>query len=69
MTIGIGELIILTGNKQLARWKIESESHFLVSAMDRECSSYHPPLIVGTEVYIANNEKVEKWSLEAGRFI
>ena len=54
----------------MARWKIESEAHFRVSATDRQCSSYLPPLIVGTEVYIANNYglKVLKWSMQADRF-
>ena len=64
-----GELILLTGGKQMARWKV-GESHFHVSAMDRECSSFHPPLIVGTQVFIANavSLKLEKWSLKANRF-
>ena len=55
----------------MAGWKIESEPHFRVSATNRKCWSLHPPLVVGTEVYIANmwGPKVEKWSLEAGRFV
>ena len=55
----------------MARWKVESEAKFRVAAVDRECFSLHPPLIVGTEVYIANGcgQRVEKWSLEANRFI
>ena len=63
-----GELILLTVYKQMARWKV-GEAHFRVSAIDRQCCSLHPPLIVGTEVYIANDEKVEKWSLEAANFV
>ena len=65
-----GELFLLTENKQMARWKV-GESHLRVSATDRRCSSFHPPLIVGTQVYIANKNglKLEKWSLEAGRFV
>ena len=50
-----GEILLLTDYRQMARWKIESESH--------------PPLIVGTKVYISNDSKVEKWSLEANRFV
>ena len=63
-----GELLLLTGNGQLACWKVD-EPNFRVSAPDRQCCS--PPLIVGTEVYIANgySKKVEKWSLEANRFV
>ena len=62
------ELILLTEMKQMARWKIDT-ADFLVSATDRECWSLHPPLIVGTEVYIANYSKVEKWSLKTHSFI
>ena len=63
------ELILLTTNEQVARWQIEGEVNFRVSNTDRPCCSYHPPLIVGTEVYIANAGTVEKWSLEADRFV
>jgi len=63
-----GELFLLTEKKQMARWKV-GEPHFRVSAINRKCWSHHPPLIVGTEVYIANERKVEKWSLEADRFV
>ena len=63
-----GELLLLTGKKQMARWNV-GETHFSVSALDRRCFSFHPPLIVGTEVYIANGPKVEKWSLKVGRFV
>ena len=64
-----GELVLQTSRKQMARWKIGCEAHFRVSALDRGCCSYHPPLIVGTEVYIANEAKVGKWSLETERFV
>ena len=65
-----GELLLLTGSMQMARWKV-GEAHFSVSAVDRKSYSLHPPLIVGTEVYIANRNgpKVEKWSLELSRFL
>jgi len=70
-----GELVLLTNTKQIVRWKIEGEAHFRVSATDRQCSSLHPPLIVGTRAYIANDAcvydgaKVEKWSLETNDFL
>lgn len=66
-----GELLLLTLSKQMARWEIESESCFYVSAVDRECYSQHPPLFVGSVVYVANipSARVEKWSLEAARFV
>ena len=57
----------------MARWKIESKSHFRVSDTERECCSFHPPLVVGTEVYIGNvyisGGRVEKWSLELNRSV
>ena len=66
-----GELLLLTGHRQMARWRIESEAHFRVSATSRGCFSFHSPLIVGIEVYIANtySERLEKWSLETERFV
>ena len=63
------ELILLTGNKQMAQWKIEAESQFRLSTVDKECWGYQPPLGVGTEVYIANDSKVEKWSLKTDSFV
>lgn len=64
-----GELILLTYQKQAARWEIEQECGFRVSATDRECWSLHPPLVVGTVAFVANihGPKVEKWSFEANR--
>jgi len=59
-----GELIIFTGFMQMTRWKIEAEPYFRLFTTDRGYCSLHPPLIMGTEVYIANGLKVEKWSLE-----
>ena len=64
-----GELVLLSQLKQVARWRIESEPSFRVSATSRKYCSFHPPLIVGTEVYIANGGKVDKWSLEADRLV
>ncbi|MBV5279783.1 MAG: hypothetical protein J0651_00430, partial [Actinobacteria bacterium] len=66
-----GELILLTYDKQMARWKIGCELHFRLSNASRRCGSFHPPLTVRTEVYIANacDSRVEMWSLEADRFV
>ena len=64
-----GELILLNYEKQMASWKIESEAQFRISATDRKCCSYHPPIIVETEAYIANDAKVEKWSVDEERFV
>lgn len=48
------ELLILTAYKQVARWKV-GEPHFSVSDTDRKCCSGVAPLIMRTEVYIAND--------------
>jgi len=48
----------------MARWKIEKEAHFRISAIITYWQSYRSPLIVGTEVYIANYERVERYSLK-----
>ena len=62
--VAYGELILLTWKKQMARWKIEKEAHFRISAIITYWQSYRSPLIVGTEVYIANYERVERYSLK-----
>jgi len=63
-----GELILLTNRQQMARWRVEIETEFRVSAVDRQCYSYQPPLIMDAVVYISNavGFTVEKWSVEAG---
>ena len=63
------ELCILTPKNQMGRWKIDSEREFRVSVIDRLCWSTQPPLRVGNLVLIANNGKVEKFSLESYSFI
>jgi len=66
------ELCILTGKRQLGRWKVGSEEEFRFSATDVECCSNQQPLIVNSTVLIANNypgrEGVEKFSLESYTF-
>jgi hypothetical protein len=63
-----GELCLLTENKELARWKIDSESEFRISSIDRECWSTQAPLIVNSQVLIACKGQVEKFSLETYSF-
>lgn len=57
------ELFLLTHKMEMACWRIECEFHFRVSSTARNLYSSHPPLVVGTEVYIAVASKVEKWTL------
>lgn len=64
-----GELCLLTENKELARWKVESEGGFRISSMDRECWGSQAPLIVNSQVLIACKGQVEKFSLETYSFI
>ena len=54
----------------MARWKIECETYFIYVLRTGNIAVF-TPLIVRTEVYLANawSEKVEKWSLEANRFV
>jgi hypothetical protein len=64
-----GELCILTANKQIARWKIESEREFRVGNIGKKCASTQPPLLLGTQVFIAYRRNVLKFSLENNAFL
>ena len=67
-----GELCILTNNRQMGRWKIESERKFRLSRSNKESWSCQQPLIVDSLVYIADNSccvKLEKFSLKTYTFI
>jgi len=61
-----GELFVLTDNKQLARWRIESEAEVRLFVLNKGCCSTQPPLVLDSLVIIANacHESVEKFSLE-----
>ena len=63
------ELTLLTDNKQRASWKIECEFYFRVSPTDREGCSLQPPLPVGTDIANCFGPMVEKWSVEAQKFV
>jgi hypothetical protein len=63
-----GELCLMTNERQMARWQIESEAVFRLTDLDRACWSNQEPLIVGTQVLIANEGKVLKFSLETYHF-
>lgn len=64
-----GELYVLTENKLMAVWKIESESSFRLSHIDRDCASNQPPLVAGSFVFIAYHGSVMKFSLESHSFV
>jgi len=69
--VASGELCLLTANKQMARWKIESEAEFRIAEVDRSCCSTQSPLIVGSMVLIANGSsgRVEKFDLGSYAFL
>lgn len=67
--IADGELCLLTGEKQLARWKMETESKFRLSAIDRGSWSNQQPLVVKSEVFIAYGRDVQKFSLKTYSFL
>ena len=58
------ELFLLTNNKQMARWKINEEMEFRISATLRECWSTQPPLVLDSMVLIACTGRVQIFSLE-----
>jgi hypothetical protein len=62
-----GELCLLS-YKQIARWKIESELEFRLSATDRYCWSNQQPLIMGPDVLIACEGQVMRFSLATYSF-
>lgn len=64
-----GELCVLTDDQQMALWKIETGTEFRLSETDRECWSTQPPLVLDCLVIIANEGKVERWSLESQAFL
>jgi len=65
-----GELYLLTGYKQMVRWKIDSEREFRLFSTNRECGSTQSPRILDSRVLIANDYygQVEKFSLESFDF-
>lgn len=66
-----GELCILTLNKQMGRWKIESEGEFRLTATEMSCWSSQPPLVVGSLVLISigYSGEVQQFSLDTYTFI
>ena len=64
-----GELCVLTQDKHLARWRIEGETEFRCSAVEKGCWSTQPPLVVDSLVLVACEGKVMKLSLETFGFL
>jgi len=60
-----GELTLLTSKQQRICWRIEQNYLTRVKFLSRQFCSYHPPLIGGNAVYIANGAKVQRWTQEA----
>lgn len=63
------ELVVFTSDQQMARVKIAHESEFTVAPIDRQCWSNRTPLVLDGLVLIANEGKVEKFSLQTFSFI
>jgi len=63
-----GELCLLTTNKQMAQWKIESEREFRLTAIDRKCGSRQQPFIIGTNALIVFEDMVQKFDLKTFTF-
>lgn len=64
-----GEIYVLTGNKQMGRWKIDSEEGFRISDTKRGCWSSQPPFIMDSLAFIACQGRVVIFSLEQCDFI
>jgi len=67
--IAHGELCLVTGNKQMARWKIETEREFRLYDTKQGSCSTQQPLLVGSLVLIASCREVQKFSLETYSFL
>lgn len=67
--IAYGELCILTDEKQIALWNIDTEREFRLFNTDRWSWSCQQPLIVGSFVLIAYKGEVQKFSLETYSFL
>lgn len=68
-----GEIYILTNEKQMGRWRVESDREFQLFPIDRGCCSTQPPLIMDSLVLIGNNyheiERVELFDTATYTFI
>lgn len=64
-----GELCLLTKEKQMARWKIETESSFRFSDTNRGSLSNHQPLIIGSLALMAYSGRMQRFSLDTYSFL
>jgi len=67
--IANGELCLLTLEKQMLHWKIETECNFCFACIDRSSWSTQQPLLMGPIVLIANLRTVQRFSLETYSFL
>ena len=63
------ELILLTSNKLMGRWKFNSETEFRISSTGKTCYSTQPPLLLNSIAYISTRSKKLKFSLDSFIFI
>lgn len=64
-----GELCLLTGDRQIALWKIECAQSFRTLNIDRGVCSRQQPLIDETLVLISCKERIQRFSLETYSFL
>ena len=67
--VDYGELCMLTGAKQMLRWRVDSEHEFRLTTTARVCWSTRQPRVVEAHVLIAYCGEVIKFSLQAYTFI
>jgi hypothetical protein len=63
------ELCVLTENKQMLRWKVDTETEFRLSETGNVMWSNQQPLIVGSLLLIAASGCVTQFSLETFSYI
>lgn len=67
--IAFGELCMLTGGKQMVRWRVDRDNEARLAYIDRDCYSSQQPVIEGNEVLIGCKGKLVKFSLETYSFL
>ena len=63
--IAMDELCLLTEERYIARWKIESDREFRVSEIGRAFYSCQQPIQVNSLIYIANHGELSKFDLDS----
>lgn len=64
-----GELCMLTGGRQMVRWRVDRDNEVRLAYIDRDCFSTQQPAVEGTEVLIGCKGKLVKFSLTTYSFL